>query len=146
MTIAIHPIPIRIAVVEDDIHQGKLTCLWLEGAGHACVHFKSGKLFIKDIRRESFDLLLLDWNLTDLGGDEILLWIRQHLDWRMPVLFVTARSDESDIVRALDLGADDYMVKPVRHGELVARIGTLVRRSEGAAQKKNYNRPSDIRP
>ncbi|MBI3776339.1 MAG: response regulator transcription factor [Gammaproteobacteria bacterium] len=139
MTTAARNIATRIAVIEDDVHQGKLTCLWLEGAGYACQHFESGKFFIKNIRRETFDLLLLDWNLPAISGDEILIWVRRHLDWRMPVLFVTSRSGEDDIVRALELGADDYMVKPIRRGELLARIGALARRSEGTAQKKNFS-------
>lgn len=137
-----HDSALRIALVEDDAQLAELVSLWLAEAGHACRRYESGKPFLKDIsRRETFDLLLLDWNLPDISGDEILITVRRELDWHIPVLFSTSRDSEEDIVHALELGADDYMVKPIRRGELVARIGALVRRSEAwAIYKKKSKR------
>jgi DNA-binding response OmpR family regulator len=76
-----------------------------------------------------FDLLILDWLLPDLNGDKVLLWVREHYGNDIPVIFVTSMDSESDIVYALETGADDYLVKPVKPLELLARITALGRRS-----------------
>ena len=118
----------RIALLEDDSHQAELLNLWLEAAGHTSTVFSAGKMLMKNMSYDSFDLLMMDWNLPDISGDDVLRWVREHVDWRIPVLFVTARDSEEDIVRSLELGADDYMVKPIRRMELLARITALGRR------------------
>ena len=120
----------RIALLEDEKELAQLFKLWLEAAGHSCMSFASGQSFIKSVSRDSFDLLLLDWMLPDLNGDEVLKWVRRHIDWRIPVIFVTARDEEKDIVYALENGADDYVVKPVKSLELLARITAVARRSK----------------
>lgn len=135
---------VRIALLEDDAQQAKLVSLWLEAAGHACQHFESGKLFIKNVSHDSFDLLLLDWNLPDIDGDEVLSWVRQRVDWHIPVLFVTSRDSEEDIVHVLERGADDYMVKPIRRGELLARVAALARRSQGTGKEKEKIETGDL--
>lgn len=121
----------RIAYLEDDVEQAKLVMLWLEDAGHHCQHFGSGRAFIRGVNKDSFDILLLDWLLPDMNGDEVLHWVREKLDWHIPVLFITQRDAEEDIVQALERGADDYMVKPVKLRELLARIAALGRRMGG---------------
>lgn len=125
---------LRIAILEDDVHVGQLICLWLEDVGHDCQLFGSGAAFYTAIARDSFDLLVLDWMLPDTSGDVVLAWVRQHIDWPMPVIFVTRRDSEEDIVHGLNQGADDYIVKPVRQKELLARIGAVMRRSQKAAE------------
>lgn len=124
----------RIAILEDDPHQGELMKIWLEDAGHNCKLFLSGKDCIKGLAHDSFDMAIIDWLLPDIGGDEVLAWIREHIDWMMPVLFVTARHRPEDIVAALEKGADDYMAKPVKRTEMLARIKALARRSNINAQ------------
>lgn len=119
----------RIAILEDDPHQGELMKIWLEDAGHHCQLFLSGKDCIRGLAHDSFDMAIIDWLLPDIGGDEVLAWIREHIDWMMPVLFVTARHRPEDIVKALEMGADDYMTKPVKRTEMLARINALARRS-----------------
>ena len=119
----------RIALLEDDVSQAGIVELWLSEAGHSCQHFETGKSFIKGIINESFDLLILDWVLPDMNGDEVLSWVRDNINWHIPVLFVTMRDDETDIVAALEAGADDYMIKPVKQMEMLARINALGRRS-----------------
>jgi DNA-binding response OmpR family regulator len=121
---------VRIAVVEDDTHVGQLVCLWLEEAGHHYQLFTTGGEFQKSVIHESYDLAVLDWMLPDTTGDRLLAWLRERMDWRLPVVFVTARDSEEDIVRGLTLGADDYIAKPVRRNELLARIGAVTRRSQ----------------
>jgi len=120
---------LRVALVEDDTHVGQLMCLWLEEAGHSSQHYLSGKPFLQDMARESFDLVILDWMLPDASGDELLIWLRKNVDWPIPVIFVTARDTEEDIVLGLNLGADDYIAKPVRRNEFLARLGAVLRRS-----------------
>ncbi|MCP4285246.1 MAG: response regulator transcription factor, partial [Gammaproteobacteria bacterium] len=83
-----------------------------------------------EIRRESYDLLILDWELPESSGIEVLHSVRAQSDWRVPVLFMTNRDSESDIVKALAEGADDYMTKPVSRGITLARINALGRRSQ----------------
>ena len=120
----------RIALLEDDKSQADLYKTWLEGAGHLCADFPTGKGFIKHIGRESYDLIILDWGIPDLSGDEVLAWIRAHITTPVPVMFVTARDEENDIVTALEKGADDYLIKPIRRMELVARVNALERRAK----------------
>lgn len=118
----------RIALLEDDQDQAALFVEWLKGAGHTCEHFKLGKIFVRNIKRDSFDALILDWMIPDMDGYEVLGWVRENFDWRIPVVFVTAKDKEDDIVRALEQGADDYIVKPAKQRELLARITAVARR------------------
>jgi DNA-binding response OmpR family regulator len=119
----------RIAIVEDDASQADLIRLWLVGAGHACHTFGRGRDFMRVMTRDSFDLLVLDWELPDVNGDAILAWVRANVREPVPVLFTTARDAEADIVTALKAGADDYLVKPLRKHELLARVEALGRRA-----------------
>lgn len=123
----------RIALLEDDEALGPLIALWLEQAGHAPQLFLTGAALIKALERESFDLLVLDWMLPDTTGDKVLLWAREHLDWPIPVIFVTARDSEEEIVTGLNLGADDYIAKPLRQQEFLARVSVVERRAQAAA-------------
>jgi DNA-binding response OmpR family regulator len=97
--------------------------------GHDCQIFGEGKQLIRRLNRDTFDLIIIDWMLPDVDGIYVLRWIREHIDWQIPVLFVTGKDEESDIVQALNGGADDYMTKPVKHLELLARIKAIGRRS-----------------
>ena len=63
-----------------------------------------------------------------ITGDAVLKWVREHLGWDIPVIFITARDSEVDVVTALRAGADDYIVKPAKYLELLARIESLSRR------------------
>jgi len=124
---------VRVAIVEDDIHVGQLMTLWLEEAGHTGRLYTNGKDFLREISRETFDLLIFDWMLPDTTGDKLLMWVREHLDQPVPVIFVTARDTEEDIVRGLNLGADDYITKPVRRNEFLARVAAVMRRTQSRA-------------
>lgn len=126
----------RIAVLEDDADQVELMQAWLKEVGHACQVFGSGGEFKAALKRETFDLLVVDWNLPDTTGPEVLSWVREHIDWRIPVLFVTSRDHEEDIVFALKHGADDYMTKPVKQQETLARISALGRRSQPLGEQE----------
>ena len=118
----------RVAVLEDDTSQLELLSHWLKLAGHNVQGFQRSLLLLKALVRERFDVLLLDWNVSDLSGIEVLRRVRQSST--VPVLFCTGRREESDVVTALREGADDYIVKPVRRMELLARLQAVTRRHD----------------
>ncbi|MDR0227147.1 MAG: response regulator transcription factor [Burkholderiaceae bacterium] len=119
----------RIAALDDDqLQLDMLRQVALE-AGHSCHAYTTGGALQQDLRRESFDLLIVDWHLPDMEGTDLVRWVREHVSKELPVLIVTHRSEEADIVEGLACGADDFMVKPVRHGELRARLAALLRRA-----------------
>lgn len=123
----------RIAYLEDDAEQALLIRRWLEGAGHVCHHFDRGHALRRSLAQESFDVYLLDWHLPDTDGLEMLRVIRSRAP-QAPVIFATARDRDEDIARVLQAGADDYIAKPVRQGELLARIEAVLRRLGGPAR------------
>lgn len=119
----------NIASVEDDPSQAELIQQILIGAGHQCDSYSGGNALLRAMRERSYDLLVMDWQLPDISGQQVVTHVRQRSGQYPPILFLTSRSLEEDIVAGLASGADDYMVKPVRRGELVARVGALLRRS-----------------
>jgi DNA-binding response OmpR family regulator len=127
---------LRIAVLEDDSAQAELLLTWLVDAEHDCHHFETGRAFLQAMRHDTFDLAILDWGLPDIPGDQVLVDLREHLDWHLPVLFITSRDQEQDVVHALERGADDYMAKPVKKAETLARIKALARRSQPLDQSR----------
>lgn len=126
----------RIALIEDDPLQAQHISLWLTTTGHHVHHYIYGESFIRALNLESFDLIIMDWGLPDISGIELVKSVRAK-DTLVPVLFVTSRDSEQDIIAALSAGADDYLVKPPRQGETLARIAALQRRSQAGASDSN---------
>lgn len=122
-------IVMRIALLEDDVSQKELNTRWLEMGGHNVHAFERGADLLRAIQLETFDVLLLDWNVPDVNGIEVLKRVRHQIGAAIPVLFITARGNEADVVMALRQGADGYLVKPLRRLELLARIEAATRRS-----------------
>ncbi len=129
---------LRVAVLEDDVDQANRASSWVRGHGHVCEVFQRPVDFQRAFRKSSYDVITLDWNLPDTTGFEILKWIRQSLVSDVPVIFITARQGESDIVSALEAGADDFLAKPIRQFELLARIGALARRAQPETDIREY--------
>ena len=125
--------PLRIALLEDQPEFAEPMIGWLTAAGHRCHWQASAAAFMQMLSRESFDLVLLDWQLPDGSGDDVLRWMQRALEHAPPAVFVTSRADESDIAHILDLGAEDYLVKPVRQIELLARVRAIARRHIASA-------------
>lgn len=119
----------RIAYLEDDPSQMELVKSWLETEGYEVLHRDSGDAFIKMLRDDPVDLFILDWQLPDMEGTDVLTKIREDLRLNTPVIFATQRDAEHDIVKALNAGADDYIKKPLGKSELLARIDAIARRS-----------------
>lgn len=119
----------RIALVDDDQHLAELLRIWLEEDGHECVYFATGLEFTRVLRRESFDLVLMDWIMPEMDGEKVLRWMQEQNITDLPVIFLTQKTGEDDIAKVLNLGADDYITKPVRQKELLARITAVARRA-----------------
>ena len=122
----------RILVVEDDQTLGAVMVQSLKHAGYATDTATSVAEALHVLAVENFDAMILDLGLPDRDGYEVVRHLRQR-GKTMPVLILTARDAVEDRVQGLDLGADDYVVKPVAMAELQARLRALIRRSSGAA-------------
>ncbi len=118
----------RIVILEDDQDQADLLVAWLEEANHQCDVYRDGNSFIRAYKQDSYDLVMLDWMVPKVTGLDVLKHLRDHVDSVVPVVFITQRDSEEDIVRALEAGADDYMTKPVRQKETMARVNAIARR------------------
>ena len=119
----------KIMIVEDDPDICEILEYNLEQEGFDVVIFHDGKQALESITKEPPDLLLLDLMLPGINGLEIARTIRK--DERMfniPIIMITARSQEMDILQGLEFGADDYITKPFRPREVIARIKALLRR------------------
>ena len=123
----------RIALLEDDPDQSELVTAWLERAGHTVSCNASGSDFLRGARRDSYDAYILDWIVPDLNGIHVLRKLRTELNDQTPAIVTTVKDEERNIVRALREGADDYLIKPVRRAELVARIDAVCRRAGSVA-------------
>lgn len=109
--------------------------------GYESLGFTTVDGFISLVAKEKFDLLLLDWSLPDGTAETAIRWVRSNLDWEIPIIVVSSTEREENVVHALQLGADDYVCKPVRVDELLARVQALIRRSARPSNSTNILRP-----
>ncbi|SDX64068.1 DNA-binding response regulator, OmpR family, contains REC and winged-helix (wHTH) domain [Amycolatopsis xylanica] len=118
----------HILVAEDDEKQAEVVRLYLQEEGHTVVVAGDGRSALDEARRQRPDLVVLDVMMPGgVDGLEVCRTLRAESD--VPVLMLTARSTEDDLLLGLDLGADDYMTKPYSPRELMARVRTLLRRT-----------------
>ena len=125
----------RIAVLEDDRSQAYVLRHCLTAAGHNPNNFDNGAELLAALRTERFDALLLDWNVPDISGIEVLRRVRNELNSNVPAVVVTSRNTEEDIVLALKQGADDYICKPIRPKELIARLEAVTKNDEPSSHE-----------
>jgi DNA-binding response OmpR family regulator len=116
----------RVLVVEDDPRMLELLCKGLREVGHSAVPASDGEVGLELAMNHEFDAIVLDLGLPLRDGLEIVLALRRH-NRETPVLVVTARDAEDDVIRGLESGADHYLVKPFSFPELLARLNGLVR-------------------
>lgn len=119
----------KILVVDDDPQIRDVVRIALTHAGHEVVTASDGAAALVHFGREAPDLVVLDIGLPEMDGREVCRQIRRRGE--VPVVFLTAEGDEIDRVVGLELGADDYVVKPFSPRELVARIGAVLKRTQG---------------
>jgi DNA-binding response OmpR family regulator len=120
---------VKILVVDDDADLLDLTGYALRREGFTVVQALDGEQALQRWERESPDLVLLDANMPKMNGFEVCQQIRQTST--TPVIMLTARDDEADIVQGLEFGADDYVTKPFSAKQLIARIRAVIRRCQG---------------
>jgi|TARA_B100001540_G_C15792527_1_gene636155 two-component system phosphate regulon response regulator PhoB len=119
-----------ILLVEDDPSLIELVRYNLEAADFDVAVEMDGDGGLMAMRERDFDLVILDWMMPNMSGIEVVRQIRRMNDKRAtPVIMLTARGEETDKIRGLDAGADDYVVKPFSPAELVSRVRALLRRS-----------------
>lgn len=124
-----------ILVAEDDIALNRLICKVLEKDGHFVVSKKDGDEALKVLDEMHIDLIVTDVMMPKVDGYELVENIRSF-NKTIPVLFVTAKGAFNDKLRGFNLGADDYMVKPIDINELILRVNALLRRSKIANEKR----------
>lgn len=117
----------RILVVEDDVDTAKVITAYLSREGYEVTVARDGTTGLQLARQTPPALIVLDWMLPGASGPEFITSLRRGQ--QTPIIMVTARSEESDRIVGLELGADDYLVKPFSPRELVARVRAVLRRS-----------------
>jgi DNA-binding response OmpR family regulator len=122
----------RIAIADDESEVVNFLKAIVEELGHVAVSFSDGATLSQALVRETFDLVIMDWSMPKKDGLATLLWMRESLTERPPVIMLTNRTAKKDISDALNAGADDYVTKPEDRGVIAARINAMLRRSAGA--------------
>jgi two-component system phosphate regulon response regulator PhoB len=126
----------NILIVEDEAALVELLTYNLQKAGFRTAVARDGDEAMLAVEETRPDLVLLDWMLPYVSGIEICRRLRRDIDTRdLPIILLTARSEEDDRVRGLEAGADDYVVKPFSPSELIARVRAVMRRTRPAFDK-----------
>jgi DNA-binding response OmpR family regulator len=118
----------RIMLVEDEPSISEIAVIYLKRAGYEVEPIKDGKAAMDALQQSLPDLLVLDLMLPGLDGLSITRWLRDRSE--LPIIMLTARREESDRIAGLEMGADDYVVKPFSPQELVSRVRAVLRRSK----------------
>ena len=116
-----------VLVVDDDAHIVELAAMYLRSEGYQVLSARSGKQALELVTRERPALMVLDLMLPEMDGWEVCRQVRRHSN--MPIIMLTARSEDVDKIVGLELGADDYVTKPFNPRELTARVRAVLRRA-----------------
>jgi DNA-binding response OmpR family regulator len=136
----------KLALIEDDADLAFTVRLNLQREGHTVATFGNGAEALEAVQLGGFDFVILDLNLPDLDGLTICRELRRNPATRgVPILMLTARGSERDRVTGLELGADDYLVKPFSVRELIARVTAVRRRTGGAAEEPDVYEDAALR-
>ena len=127
----------RVAVADDDPEILDQIAGFLENTEHQCDRFQNGQDLIVALKRETYDVVLLDWNMPQATGIDVIDWSQEALDSRPAFILMTSRSNKSDVVRGLEHGASDYIVKPESEEVIKARIEAAGRRNAPQNQKRH---------
>jgi DNA-binding response OmpR family regulator len=131
----------KIAILEQDASQAELICQVLTAAGHSCQPYHTARECLAQLRKENTDMLVMDWNVPDTDAPDVVRRAKEKLASNAPVVFLVGSNAEDDIIAGVTAGADDYLVKPLRRGELVARVSALLRRaypSQNSAEQLQF--------
>lgn len=126
--------PINVLIIDDEEDMRNLIQMYLENSGFQCYRAASGKEGYEMIQHEQIDIVILDIMMPDEDGFQVCEKIRNK--YPLPIIFLSAKGEEWDKVKALQLGGDDYIVKPFSPGELIARINAVMRRTGNINQVK----------
>jgi len=134
-----------VAIIDDEPDIVELVSLHLKKAGFKVKGFFDAKSFYQFLHKEIPDLIILDLMLPDIDGIEICKYLKMNERYSLiPIIMLTARGDESDKVLGLELGADDYVIKPFSPRELVARVKAVLRRGKLSHQEKKIIKIDNI--
>lgn len=120
----------KVLIVEDENHIAEVLVAYCQNSGFEATHIDSGAEVINYVKTHHVDMMLLDLMLPDIDGMEICKQVRSFS--QLPIIMITAKSEEIDRLLGLEFGADDYICKPFSPREVVARIKTVLRRSAPA--------------
>jgi DNA-binding response OmpR family regulator len=119
----------NIGILDDDETHNAMVAEILRAAGYRCEIYSQPQALINDLRRQTFDLLIVDWVMPQMTGLDVIRLAHEVLVTPPPILLLTNRSTENDVVEALNAGADDYVTKPCAAPVLLARTAALLRRA-----------------
>jgi DNA-binding response OmpR family regulator len=122
----------RVIIADDEADVVAFLKSIVEELGHIAVSYSDGNMLAQALVRETFDLLILDWNIPGKDGIATLQWMQSSLPEKPPVIMMTNRSAKRDISDALNAGADDYITKPEDRAVVAARINAMLRRNAGS--------------
>ena len=125
----------KIAMLDDEPSVHEALRGILTAAGHSCTSFERGRQLIRALHEDRFDLFILDWNVPDMSGLSVVEWIRNQIGAAPPLLVLTSRVADEDVIAGFRAGADDFISKPINPPILLARVEALGRRSATNAER-----------
>ncbi len=125
-----------VAILDDEPDQLLALGKWLGDAGFETLPFQKGHDLLEHLAKSSVDVAFVDWGLPDIQGIDVIKTIREKLKLEVPIVMLTSRNSEEDIVEGLSAGADDYLIKPARRLECLARAEAALRRANNVKSER----------